>query len=120
MLVIDDSEAMRRSLRQVLSAFADLQWVGESSDSHDTLDLCQTLYPDVILLDVGLSHVDVPKLIDSIKVHDPHPKVIGITSFEDPCIIKHILQAGAVLCLSKNTNVVQIADSVRQVASVTT
>ena len=118
-LVIDDSEVMRHSLRQVLSAFNDLQWVGESSDGQDALDLCAEVHPDVILVDVGLVHVDVAKLTYLIRTGYTHTQVIGITSFEDKLTINQVLQAGAVLCLSKNTSVAQIADSVRQVAQAT-
>ena len=117
-LVIDDSEVMRQSLQQVLSAFNDLLWVGESADGHDALDVCQQLHPDVILIDVGLLHVDVAKLIYSIRDRFSHIQIIGITSFEDRFTIDQILLAGAALCLSKDTNVALIADSVRQVARV--
>lgn len=118
-LVIDDSEVMRHSLRQVLSAFDDLEWVGESADGYDALALCSAVLPDVVLCDVGLLHIEVPQLIYAIRDRYPHTQIIGITSFEDRYIIDQVLQAGAILCLSKDTSVSQIADSVRKVAHVT-
>jgi len=115
-LVIDDSESIRFSLRQVLAAFADLQWVGESQDGHDVLEQCERLRPDAVLMDVALTHVDVPQTVRLIREHFPVTYVIGIAGFEEQSLIAQVLQAGATLYLSKNANVVQIADAVRQVA----
>lgn len=115
-LVIDDSESIRFSLRQVLTAFADLQWVGESPDGHDVLEQCERLHPDAVLMDVALAHLDVPQAIHLIREHFPLTHVIGIAGFEEQTLINQVLQAGATLCLSKNANVAQIADAVRQVA----
>ena len=98
--VIDDSESIRHSLRQFLSVFADLEWVGESSDGQDTLAQCELLQPDVILIDVALPHIDVAQTTRQIRERFPLTQVIGITSFEEPAFIAEILKAGAMLCFS--------------------
>ncbi len=115
-LVIDDSESMRLSLYQVLSVFADFQWIGESHDGQDVLEQCAQLHPDVVLIDVGLLHVDVAQVTRQIRERFPLIQVIGITGFEEQALINRVLQAGAALCLSKESNIVRIAEAVRQVA----
>ncbi|MEP7290049.1 MAG: response regulator transcription factor [Chloroflexota bacterium] len=114
-LVIDDSEAMQLGLSQVLTAFPDFEWVGESRDGQDTLQQCERLHPDVVLLDVGLRHIDVVQMIHLIRERFPHIQVIAITSFEAQSEIDTILNAGAVTSLPKNANVPQIVDTLRQV-----
>ena len=114
-LVVDDSESMRISLHALLGVFADLRWIGESSDGHDILEQCERLQPHVVLIDVALPHIDVPHTIRVIRERFPLLQVIGITGFEDKRSIDKILEAGAVLCLPKNANVLLIANAVRQV-----
>lgn len=112
-LVVDDSDALRLGLRQVLSVFPDLKWVGESRDGTDVVEQCQRLVPEVILFDTGLTHIDVLQTIHSIREHFPLVQVIGITSFEEQPQIDRILKAGAAVCISKNAPISAIADSIR-------
>ncbi|HVO43478.1 MAG TPA: response regulator transcription factor [Aggregatilineales bacterium] len=111
--VIDDSESMRLSLKQMLSVFADFLWVGESRDGQDVLEQCEALHPDVVLMDVGLPHVDVANLTRLIREHFPLTQVIGITGFEEQSLINQMLKAGAVVCLPKHASVTLIADAIR-------
>jgi DNA-binding NarL/FixJ family response regulator len=115
-LVIDDSESMRLSLHRFLDVFSDLQWVGESTNGLDTIEECERLCPDVVLIDVAIPHVDVPQLTRSIRNRFPHTQVIGAAGFEEQATIDLILEAGAFLCVAKNANISLIADAVRQAA----
>lgn len=115
-LIIDDSESMRLSLHRFVSAFKDLEWVGESSNGLDVLDECDRLDPDVLLIDVALPHTDVAQMTRSIRALFPQTQVIGTVGFEDRAVIEPILRAGAVSCVSKNAAIQLIADAVRQAA----
>lgn len=114
-LVVDDSEPIRHSLRQLFSTAEDIQWVGESSDGRDAIEQCEQLHPDVVLIDVALPHVDVARITQTIRERFPAIQVIGIFGFEERSLVEHILQSGAVMCLPKSTNVVQMSDAVRHV-----
>jgi len=115
-MVIDDSESVRLSLHQCLAAFADFEWVGESSDGQDTLEQCERLHPDVVLLDVILPHVDVIQMTRLIRERFPRTQVIGISGFEEPIHRDLMLRAGAKRCLPKTAQIWQLAETVRQVA----
>ncbi len=114
-LVVDDSEAVRYGLRQSLSAFADLEWVGDAAAGSDALELCETLHPDVVLLDARLPHLDLPQLTRAIRLHFPSIQVIVLASFEDAAALQPILTAGAALSLPKDAPITQLADAVRYV-----
>jgi DNA-binding NarL/FixJ family response regulator len=116
-LVIDDSEAIRRSLFHLLSAFPDFQWQGESPDGCDALVLCARLQPDVVLLAVSLRYVDSANITRLIREHFPTTQVIGISGFDEPSFEVRVLAAGAAVCLSKNANIMHFAATVRQVAN---
>jgi DNA-binding NarL/FixJ family response regulator len=115
-LVIDDAESIRLSFHRFLDAFTDLRWIGESSDGRNIVDDCTRLQPDVILIDVALPHVNVAEATHAIRSQFPSIQVIGTVGFEDRSITDPILHAGAALCISKNANILLIADAVRQAA----
>jgi two-component system response regulator DesR len=112
-LVIDDSESIRTSLKAFLSAFADFDWVGESSDGQDSLCQIEGLQPDVVLLDAALSHSDVARLTSLIRQRFPATQVIGITNRHENDSSLRMIAAGAVLCIAKTVPAQQMADAIR-------
>jgi DNA-binding NarL/FixJ family response regulator len=119
-LVIDDSEAMRFGLYQVLSAFADFEWVGESSDGQEIMDLCRQLVPDVVLLDAGLPHIDVAAVTRQLRAQFPAIQVVGITGFEVPIFRERMLEAGAVAIIPKNATIGELIAAILRVSSLAT
>lgn len=115
-LVVDHSEAMRHSLHQVVSIFTDLQWVGEVRDGESIIPQCERLCPDILLMDVGLPHVDVTQIVCEVRHAFPAMKIIGFVGFEEQILINGILKAGATVCLSKTTNIITIVEVIRRVS----
>jgi len=61
-LIVDDEAPARVRLRQMLSAHADVELVGEAETGVEAMQLAAELKPDVILLDIqmpGCSGIDV-------------------------------------------------------------
>ena len=111
--VIDDSESIRMSLKAFLSAFADFDWVGESSEASDGLFQCEALQPDVVLLDAALTHSDVVRLTALIRQRFPAMQVIGITNRHENDSGLRMVEAGAAMCIAKTIPVQQMADAIR-------
>jgi CheY-like chemotaxis protein len=53
-LLVDEREAMREGLRQMLSGDESITVVGEARDGKSVLALARTLRPDIILMNVGV------------------------------------------------------------------
>ena len=61
-LLIDDEQPARERLKQLLSAHADLEVVGEAGDGIEAAEKIAELAPDLVLLDIqmpGASGLDV-------------------------------------------------------------
>jgi len=112
-LVIDDSESIRTSLKAFLSAFVDFNWVGESSESRDGLCQIETLQPDVVLLDAALNHSDVEQLTTLIRQRFPLIQVIGITNRHENDHSQRMIEAGAAMCVPKTASILQMAEAIR-------
>ncbi len=50
-LLVDDHEAARRSIRSVLSRQAGLDVIGETADGEEAVKKAEELHPTIILLD---------------------------------------------------------------------
>jgi DNA-binding NarL/FixJ family response regulator len=50
-VLVDDQELIRFSIRSVFSCEDDIEVVGEASTGRESLDLCRRLKPDLVLRD---------------------------------------------------------------------
>lgn len=57
-LICDDEEAMRLTLRRWLSHQKDIEIVGEAGDGKDAVSLAEKVVADVILMDVIMPELD--------------------------------------------------------------
>ena len=68
-LIADDQELIRESLKIVLSAYPDIEVVGAVSDGTEVLEALPTSKPDVVLMDIRMPKTVfcVPKLLKNIS-----------------------------------------------------
>lgn len=69
-LIADDQELIRESLKIVLSAYPDIEVVGAVSDGTEVLEALPTSKPDVVLMDIRMPKWTVfcvPKLLKNIS-----------------------------------------------------
>lgn len=101
-LIIDDHQNVRTGLSFALKLFPDLVVVGEASNGVDALELCQTLHPDVVLMDLSMPEMDGVETTTLLREWFPAIKVIAITaSGARSRAALDVLKAGAALCLQK-------------------
>jgi two-component system, LytTR family, response regulator len=79
-LVIDDEQPARERLKQLLSAHADIDVIGEAEDGVQAAERIAELSPDLVLLDIqmpGASGLDV-----AASLGRPRPAVIFCTAYD--------------------------------------
>ena len=57
-LVVDDYEPWRRVISRTLEKQPELQIIGEVTDGLEAVQKGEELRPDLVLLDIGLPHLD--------------------------------------------------------------
>ncbi len=102
-LVIEDSLTVRKRLVEVIAADADLEVVAEGGNGREAIELCRTLRPDVITLDMHLPVMDGVSATEHIMGHFPTPILIVSSSTNRGDLFKtyDALAAGAVDVLEK-------------------
>jgi two-component system chemotaxis response regulator CheB len=102
-LVVEDSLTVRRVLCETLETAPDIEVVGEASDGQEAIQLCQSLRPDVITLDMHLPVMSGLSATEYIMAHCPTPILIVSASTNRGELYKtyDALAAGAVDVLEK-------------------
>jgi len=81
-LIVDDEAPARDRLKRLLAELDDCECVGEATDGHGALQACESLEPEVVLLDVrmpGLGGIEVARHLASME----HPPAVIFTTAYD-------------------------------------
>lgn len=81
-LVVDDSESVRRSIRQVLGSQADIEVVCEAADGADAVNKVKEYRPDVVLLDITMPTMNGLEAAELMKKEYPSVKVLIISQHD--------------------------------------
>lgn len=114
-LIVDDHPMVRRGLRSLLSAYPDLQIVGEANDGAAALQAAALEQPDLVLLDIMIPGLDGVEVAQQLHSLNPNTKVIILTAYENQEYIIRALRAGAYAYLLKNSSDENLVESIRAV-----
>jgi two-component system LytT family response regulator len=112
-LVVDDEQPARERLKQLLSAHADVEVVGEAGDGIEAAERIAELSPDLVLLDIqmpGASGLDV-----AASLGKPRPAVIFCTAFDQYAV--DAFELSALDYLLKPVNRARLAAALDRVRS---
>ncbi|MGA7318393.1 MAG: response regulator transcription factor [Silvibacterium sp.] len=93
--IVDDSEPWRRAICSMLQEYKDLEVICEGADGLKAVEKSAALQPDVILLDIGLPHLNGLEAARRIRKVSPHSRIIFLTSYNDPDLVEEALRLGA-------------------------
>jgi DNA-binding NarL/FixJ family response regulator len=115
LIVADDHALLRTGIRSMLAGEPDFEVVGEAADGQEAMELCRTLHPDLVLMDVRMPRMDGLAATRAIKEEFPRTSVIMVTMQEDPDYLFEAVIAGAAGYVLKGATPEQLTDAVRQV-----
>lgn len=75
-LIIDDSNIVHMLLEKVISLHKDINIIGNAYDGKEGIDLAKKLYPDVIIMDIGMPKMDGLEAIQEIMHEKPTPIIV--------------------------------------------
>lgn len=83
-LVVDDHELTRFSLRLAFSCQENIELVGLASNGQEAVEMVERYRPDVIILDLQMPVMDGWSASAHIKDIKPNTQIIAYSSVEDP------------------------------------
>ena len=101
-LLVDDFQLVRHTLRTILSAHACFEIVGEASDGEEALAWVQRCHPTVVVMDIQMPRLNGIQATALIKRFFPHVIVVGLSVHATETLRQEMIIAGASSVLSKD------------------
>lgn len=83
-LVVDDHELTRFSLKLALQSQRNIELVGLASNGKEAIEMVERHHPDVIILDLQMPVMDGLSASNHIKNMQPNTQIIAYSSVDDP------------------------------------
>ena len=112
-LICDDQSLFREALRTLLSAFHDLEVIGEASNGEEALRFTVTHSPDVVLMDLRMPVMDGVEATRRVNQLGKGTRVIVLTTFDDDETVFEGLRAGAVGYLLKDVSSEKLVEAIK-------
>jgi len=93
-LIVDDHDAVRRGVRQLLETKPYYQVVAEAADGRTTLKLARETRPEIAILDYSIPELNGLDLSHALKREFPRIEILLYTMHDREEIIMNVLRAG--------------------------
>lgn len=117
LMLAEDQELIRSSLKIVLDIEPDIEVIGTAENGKQAIELCEKNQPDIILMDINMPVINGIDATKKIKKQFPSIKIIILTTFEDMDYVVEALQAGAEGYLLKAIDTKDLAAGIRVVVN---
>jgi two-component system response regulator NreC len=94
-LLVDDHTIVRKGLRSLLDAEADIQVIGEAEDGREAVEQVGRLRPQVVVMDITMPGLNGLEATRQITERLPQVQVVVLTMHTAEEYIFQILRAGA-------------------------
>ncbi len=113
-LIADDSQDFRLSLRGQLEREEGLVVVGEAADGRQAVELAGEYRPEVVLMDIELPVMDGVEATREIRSRWPEVKVVALTVYDRPAFREAMAEAGAVRYVVKSGEIGELTAAIRK------
>ncbi|MGZ3883706.1 MAG: response regulator transcription factor [Bacteroidia bacterium] len=113
--LVDDHKIFVKGVATLLEAEDHLEVLGYTYDGKSALEAIRKAVPDVLLTDIqmpGFSGIELTKIV---KEEFPDVKVIGLSMFDKPEIIRELIDAGAEGYLLKDIEKDELVNAIGEV-----
>src|SRR5687768_7844808 len=93
-MIVDDHDAVRRGVRQLVETRPYYQVVGEAADGRAAIELARETSPDIVILDYSLPELNGLDLAHMLKREFPRLEILLYTMHDREEIIVDVLRAG--------------------------
>jgi two-component system response regulator NreC len=112
-LLADDHTIVRKGLRSLLEAEADIDVIGEAEDGREAIEKTSELHPDVVVMDITMPGINGLEATRQIKQRSSGVQVVVLTMHTAAEYILQILRAGASGYLIKRAAPSELISAVR-------
>jgi DNA-binding NarL/FixJ family response regulator len=93
-LLVEDHTLVRSGVRALLDAAQDVDVVGEAADGREAVELCRTLKPDLVLMDVAMPGLNGIEAARQVLAGNAPPRIIMLSMHATRQYVYESLKAG--------------------------
>ncbi len=112
-LLADDHQMLADALRGVIEPRCEV--VGTVGDGRALLEAADRLHPDIVVLDIGMPHLNGFDAGRKLKHALPNVKLVFMTMHDDPFLVGEAFRAGASAFLLKEAAASELTEAIDQV-----
>jgi DNA-binding NarL/FixJ family response regulator len=113
--VVDDHSVVRDGLRSIINQQSDLLVCGEAAEAAEALAKIPSAAPDVVLVDLSLTHSSGLELLKDLVIQHPSVWVIVLSMHDEMIYAHRVLRAGARGYVMKAESSQRLLLAIRQV-----
>ena len=103
LFITDDHKIIRDGIKALLKDIKEIFITGEAENGRETMELINTLQPDVIIMDISMPEMNGIECTLKIKKDYPDIKILVLSMSKEDEHIRKMLEAGASGYILKNT-----------------
>jgi DNA-binding NarL/FixJ family response regulator len=116
-LLADDHPMFRQGIKEMLSTDERIEVVGEAQNGQEAVALAKELRPDVVILDVEMPIMGAKQALERMLETSPPPRVVIVTMYDDPRLVRELIGLGAVAYLVKSATMEELHMAVHTAAN---
>ena len=113
LLVVDDHDLLRESMRLMLESEPDLLVVDEAKDGQEAIEMCRLHHPDLVVMDVRMPRVNGFEATRKIKEELCATRVLIVSAHDNAAYVSEAMRAGAEGYVLKLASLREILGAVR-------
>ena len=114
-LLVDDHALFCEGVAEIFDAEEGMEVVGVAANGQEAVELTAEVKPDVVLLDVEMPVMGAEQAVRRILHSSPSSKILVLTMYDEPRLVRKLLMLGAHGYLVKNATREELVAAVHTV-----
>lgn len=115
LVIADDHPLFREGLKRIINMEDDFEVIGECGDGIQVIELCNTLNPEVVVMDINMPVENGVAATERLKTLFPDIKIVILSIHDDESYVFETLRKGASGYLLKDMEAEALINAIRSV-----